>query len=368
MGRWLEQPDHDLASLLAPLSAEKPCGEWLRYQGIYEQVREARREDDANLPQGVWQSELKRPDWGAVEALCCDALRQRSKDLQLAAWGLEAWVQLDGFAGASRGIELMRGLSDAYWNGMYPAIADGLEARLAPIQWVNDKLSRRIRMAPLTRPTIENVAAYCLADWDVALRNPGGGGSKPAVSMANFQQSVALTSHEWLLGVHRDASETVERIRRFDALIDEKAGKLAPGLLQFRNEAVSATELLETMIEATRSNAIQPRDEPEPQPEIGLLPAPNVISGSQTALESIPANGFGGTIRSRAEAYSLLEEIAAFLHQTDPHSPTPYLISRAVSWGDMHFDELLPELVRDNGELSDIIKLLRIDIPTKGAR
>jgi hypothetical protein len=255
----------------------------------------------------------------------------RSKDLQFAAWLLEAWIQLDGFAGAARGIELMQGLCAAFWEEMYPAIADGLEARLAPIQWVNEKMARRIRLIALTQPTIENVLAYSLADWDVALRNPSGGGSKPTVTMASFQQSVGLTSHEWLLGVHRDALETVAGVRAFDALIDEKAGKLAPGLLQFRNEG-------------------------------GLSPVPFTSSGSQTALVANEISQSGRPIRSRAEAYSLLEEIAAFLHQTDPHSPTPYLLFRAISWGDMHFDELLPELVRNNGELSDIIKLLRIEV------
>ncbi|HZZ40294.1 MAG TPA: type VI secretion system ImpA family N-terminal domain-containing protein, partial [Acidobacteriaceae bacterium] len=105
----------DLNHLMAPISAEHPCGEWLRYQGTYDQVREMRREDDAGLPQGVWQSELKRADWGAVETLCAEALVHRSKDLQLAAWLLEAWIQMDSFAGASRGIELMRRLCADFW-------------------------------------------------------------------------------------------------------------------------------------------------------------------------------------------------------------------------------------------------------------
>jgi type VI secretion system protein ImpA len=151
-------------------------------------------------------------------------------------------------------------------------------------------------------------------------------------------------------------------------LIDEKAGKLAPGLLQFRNEVLSTAQLLETMVAATRGNAPKPNGGPEPQAETSLVPAPYALPGPDAGAETALTTDFVGRIRSRAEAYSLLEEIAAFLHQTDPHSPTPYLISRAVSWGDMHFDELLPELVRDNGELSDIIKLLRIEVPAKKPR
>jgi type VI secretion system ImpA family protein len=368
-GRTLDPLLTDLDRLTAPISPERPCGEWLRYQGTYEQVRDARREDDAGLPQGVWQSELKRADWGAVEALCAEALAQRSKDLQLAAWLLEAWIQLDSFAGAARGIELMRRLCAEYWEQMFPAL-DGqdLVARLAPIQWVNEKQARRLRLLRLTNPGMEGVPAYSLADWDVAVRNPGDGTQQQAMSMAKFQQSVTLTDRPWFKALRQDVLATLERVRAFDDLIDEKAGKLAPGLLQFRGEASSVEQLLESIISATRGN--------EPEEEAGLalasgsdvhFTAPESLSQSGNELDFDATPGSSGVpIRSRAEAYRLLEEIAAFLHQNDPHSPTPYLIWRAVAWGNMHFDQLLPELVRNQGELSDLVRLLRLDLPGTG--
>jgi len=35
-----------------------------------------------------------------------------------------------------------------------------------------------------------------------------------------------------------------------------------------------------------------------------------------------------------------------------------------VAWGQMHFDELLPELVKNDGEVSEMMKLLRLDRST----
>ncbi len=364
MGRVLDPLLTDLNRLTAPVSAEHPCGEWLRYEGTYEQIRDARREDDASLPQGVWQTEIKQANWGAVEELCAEALTQRTKDLQLAAWLLEAWIQLDSFAGAARGIELMHGLCSAYWEDMYPALGDDLAPRLAPIQWVNDKLSRRLRLLRLTQPAMEGVPAYSLADWDVAMRNPGGAASANAVTLSKFQQSVNLTKHQWFIALNRDVLATIEQVRRFDDLIDEKAEKLAPGLIKFRDEASAAALLLETMLEATRGSDPEPAEETLGDLALEAATAASVtaLANSPAAIEpAAPAGAAGTRIRSRAEAYSLLEEIADFLDQNDPHSPTPYLIRRAVSWGEMHFDQLLPELVRSNGELSDIIKLLGID-------
>jgi type VI secretion system protein ImpA len=38
----------------------------------------------------------------------------------------------------------------------------------------------------------------------------------------------------------------------------------------------------------------------------------------------------------------------------------PYLVSRAVTWGSMPLEELLPELVRNTGELTEIYRLLNL--------
>jgi len=361
MGRPLNTLLTDLDRLTAPISAERPCGEWLRYEGTYEQIRDARREDDTRLPQGVWQTELKRANWDAVEQLCAEALAGRSKDLQIAAWLLAAWIQLDSFAGAARGIELMRRLCSAYWEKMFPALDADLASRLAPIQWVNDKLTRRLRLLRLTQPAMEGIAAYSLAEWDIALRNPGSAGE--GVNMAKFEQSVALTDHRWFVALNEDVLKTIEQVRAFDALIDEKAGKLAPGLIKFRTEASAAAQLLETMLAATRGS------DPEPAQLSATGSATEAVGDEDEILPAaldIDSPRAQPRVRSRAEAYDLLEEIAVFLYRNDPHSPTPYLIWRAVGWRDMHFNELLPELVRDNVELSDLVKLLRLDAPPNG--
>ena len=49
----------DLETLLAPIPGDNPAGEFLRYEGTYDRIQEA-REEEANLPQGVWERELKK--------------------------------------------------------------------------------------------------------------------------------------------------------------------------------------------------------------------------------------------------------------------------------------------------------------------
>jgi type VI secretion system protein ImpA len=373
MSRRLDPLLTDLDRLTAPISTENPCGAWLRYDVTYDEVRGARREDDAGLPQGVWASELKRANWATVEKLCAEALTERTKDPQLAAWLMEAWIQLDGFAGAARGFELMRRLCSTFWDGMYPALGSDLAPRLAPIQWVNEKLCRRIRLVRLTQPAMEGMPAYSLADWDVAMRNPGGTAGTDGVSIARFEQSVKLTGYPWFFALRQDVNDTAINLTALDDLIDERAGNQSSGLNKFRDEVLSVARLVEAIL------ADAPSQVPDHLPDQALaLDRTEESPGDDGALAAglspelalnAPsiAQTPGMRIRTRAEAYSLLEEIALFLHQNDPHSPTPYLISRAVAWGNMHFDELLPELVGDAPKLSELLKLLNIPAPFRNS-
>ena len=363
----------DLDRLTAPVTPETPCGEWLRYEGTYDRVRDARREDDSGIPQGVWQSDLKRADWAAVESLCATALAERSKDLQLAAWLLEAWIQLDSYTGAARGVELLRRLSAAYWEEMYPALGPEMEARLGPVRWINDKLSRRLRLLRLTQPDMTGVIPYSLGDWEQAMRNPGGGLTDAAMTVSKFEQSASLTPLPWLEQLAEDARATVAQVRSFDELIDKKAGELAPGLIRFRTEAESAIQLLDTLVENARARLPQPPRKPEfATPALSPEPVASALvslppAAASSALEAVPELS-SLSIRTRAQAYHLLNEIAEFLFENDPHSPTPYLIRRAVAWGNMQFDALLPELVRDPAGLSDLLQLLRLDQPESRGR
>ena len=83
------------------------------------------------------------------------------------------------------------------------------------------------------------------------------------------------------------------------------------------------------------------------------------MGGFGPAEEEEEEGAYGGSpIRSRAEAYRRLAEAADFLQRTEPHSPTPYLIRRAVAWGGMSLGELLQELVQSDSDLRAIYTLL----------
>jgi type VI secretion system protein ImpA len=64
------------------------------------------------------------------------------------------------------------------------------------------------------------------------------------------------------------------------------------------------------------------------------------------------------SIQSRAEAYLLLSLAADYLLRTEPHSPVPYLVKRAMAWGQLPLAELLAELVPDSSSVEAIHTML----------
>ncbi len=344
--------------LLPPVSAASAVGPSLRYDPIYDRLRELRREDDTTLPQGVWQTDQKLADWKALEALCLEVLDKQSKDLQVAAWLLEAWLHLHGFAGVSEGLALMVGLCELYWVDLHPQIEGGdVEFRNGPLVWINNKLPVRLKLCPLTAPESNDVPVFAWADWEIACQIENSTKKPPPVkaqksrpSLAAFHQSVLLTPTPHFRTLLADLEEAIVRCEKLEALLDEKLGKDSPSLVAFRSAGESIADLLGSILH-----------------ERGHTESSSELTDLDLALRD-PIDGADLTpvhtrIRTRAEAYSLLAEIADFLESTEPHSPAPHLIRRAFNWGSLPLAKLLPELVRNPGELSEIYRLLNLKAP-----
>ena len=343
--------------LLAPISEEAPAGVWLRFEPVYDEIKSLRAEEDAGLPQGVWQRELKRADWPAVAALCEDVLAGTSKDLQVAAWLTEAWIHLYGFPGLARGARLLAGLCRGFWPDLYPSLAqegdtDDAEARLAPVGWAAEKLQLPLKRVPVTAPTGEDATAHGWKDWEAGLylanlaRLDSAAAAKEQergmVPQAKFLVSVSLTPAPWFGRLVAETAGALAALDELDAALAERCGPAAPSLTPLRSP-----------LAAIRAFAVRVLEERgESVPAAGL--AEEVPMADQDAA---PASG---VISSRAEAYHRLNEAAEFLLRTEPHSPVPYLVRRAVSWGNLSLAELLQELLQKNADLPTIYTLLGI--------
>ncbi|MEG2005552.1 MAG: type VI secretion system protein TssA, partial [Bilophila sp.] len=81
---------------------------------------------------------------------------------------------------------------------------------------------------------------------------------------------------------------------------------------------------------------------------------PETLAVTGSALPTVVS------VSSREQAYASLAALADYLMRTEPHSPAPWLVKRAVAWGNMSLTELLEELLGQGENLDSIRKLLGI--------
>lgn len=360
-------------ALLAPLEGDEPCGDNLRYEGTFDAIREHRRDEDPNLPQGVWETEVKRADWPAVERLCQEALSKKSKDLHLALWLTEAWTHQQGLRGFRRGIDLTCSLIEEFWADIHPKIdEDGdLDYRLGPLRWASEQFPVMLRLVKITAPAGADAQPMSIKNWEDVLRienlkqrdpNAAAKEQKRYFNRTQFETSVELTPVDHYIHLVGVAEACLGELERLDLLLEEHCPKESPSLARIRSILQEIENRARGWME--QKGGVLPGDADEPVPEDA--PEASGSEGEETPAmasetRAQPAAGSAGPIQSRAEAYQRLSEAAEYLIRTEPHSPVPYLVKRAVVWGNMSFGELLVELVEGGGDHQRVLRLLGLD-------
>lgn len=359
----------DVDALLAPISAEKPAGEWLRFEPLYDDIQKLRQEDDPMLPVGVWQRELKKADWRGVEQVCIDVLTTRSKDLQIAAWLTEAWLHLYGFTGFAAGVRVMAGLCRNFWESVHPPFdPESPDYRLAPVGWLT-RLNVKLQAVPLTVPTPEETSAYAWKEWmsaqhlaKLAVKDQTAmarAQQRGEVTQAKFLVAVSLTPGPWYAALAEEVASALAALDELDAVLDEKSGAaVAPSLSPLR-EVLQNVQMLVTRVVRERVEKGELASAPLPVVEPSMSE-----ETTEAAAETPSANAQAiGPITSRVEAYRALATAAEFLMRTEPHSPVPYLVRRAIHWGNLSLVELLDELLQKNADVNTVYALLGMKRP-----
>jgi type VI secretion system protein ImpA len=375
----------DLAALLVPVAGELPAGPSLRYDPQYMAIRLAREEEDPRLPMREWERPLKKADWPLVADNATAILRGRSKDFQVAAWLCEAWIHLYELQGFHAAITLVSGLIDQYWDTAHPQIeADDDEARIAPLYWMNENLPRVLMLnVPLMHLPERMPSAVNIFDWEQALalenRKPE---SKKSAQAKGVVDSPIPTRSEIVAGANGPQLQLLIDNRNsllaslaswggFTRALDAKMGMQAPSVAKVPELLQRMLRMCDTLIagrEPKPTAVVVPSPASPPEMEL-VAPAradlpiadvpvtENPVVHPPSSAESDIAMG---PIANREDAYRSLEAVAEYLQRTEPHSPTPYLIKRAVTWGRMSLADLMQEIVREEGDIARYFSLLGI--------
>lgn len=362
--------DADIDRALTPIAGDHRAGTSLRYSPVYREIRQARQEDDATLPQGEWERPLKKADWPLVVRLCLSALQSESKDLQIAAWLCEAWVRLHGIRGMSAGVRLLDGMVAHFWADAYPSREEDGEARLGIVEWLREMLLVAVTMhIPLLEfdgaGEVGKVgeSALNLDDWQRLVMGKPALPGRERPDQATLSARVVGARLERLIAMRRDIAEILEQWALFTRRLDDALNGDGPSLSAVADRLSALARAVESLIDG-RASPTQAGAGPFAGEGEGSDSA-SPQAASQTASQKT-ANAHAVSsqqeITNREDAYALLARAAAYLREHEPHSPTPYLIERALTWGRMPLRELMDEVLSEDGGMRWYAAMLGLDI------
>jgi type VI secretion system protein ImpA len=347
----------DVEHLLRPVDGDDgPAGPSLRYDPAFERIKHARQADNPDLPQGVWETDRKRADWDLVIDEVIRALTHRSKDLQLAAWLTEAAIHRHGFFGLLEGLAVVRLLIGKFWPDLQPLPEDDdTSPTLAPIEWMIDKLPPVLRTLPLTDDQGHDGRQYCLVDWLQSRRESDDEDGIPL--RARIRSAFDNTNIAWRQRLLQANERSLIELRAIGVILDDCCGQAAPNFGELRDVLLQCKQFLGRGLEQVMTDHGEKQRATAGLASKKGLDAVALPDGDAAVLEQGIDLG-SGHVRGRIDAYSKLAQIADYLIELEPHSPAPYLVRRAVAWGEMPLPQLLGELAREYGDVERLTKSL----------
>lgn len=354
---------YTISDLTNPIPGENPSGKSLRYEETYDRIREARREDDGTLSRGVWEYDLKRSDWSEVESVGVEALISKTKDLQIAGWVGEAWINLEGLPGVLKSIQLIHDLCEKFWPSLYPEIEeDDLEYRFQFFDWYDNTLSQRLVLLPIAD---ENYVDYpfTLADWlsavhfESAIRRQ----ADPArmIQKAEDKGQPILKKLQSLL--HQ--LPLIEINSRLDSLseIQKSFKELNTLLNQLMPESTVALDQFETsLVEMMRIyNMEKNQRDPLPQEHPSVENTPPPIDYFTPQEESTPQQPpMKSEGLTHEEAYAQIAQLASYFQTSDPHNPAAPILRRILQWQNKTITDIFAEMGSTPDEIAAFIRLI----------
>jgi type VI secretion system protein ImpA len=349
-------PVINFETLLAPISEDKPSGEYMRYSGIYDEISEARRADK-DVPQGEWQTEVKYADFRKVISLAVPSLEKDTKDLQIAAWLSEALVKEHGFVGLRDSLRLMTGFQENFWETLHPEIDEGdMEGRANALAWMEEQASYALKQAKIT-----GYNGYSFVDFEDSKKYdiPDNIESLDSTEQARYNALRAEAEKENRVTANKWRAEMAQTRRAFyedltflidecwaayadvNRVIEEKFDRnQAPGFSHLKKALDDVHSQVKKFLEEKRAE--------EPDEETEEAAEGEAVEGEGgTVVRVAGVATASGAIQNRQDALKRLSDIATFFQKTEPHSPISYLVSRAVKWGNMPLESWLQDVIKD---------------------
>jgi type VI secretion system protein ImpA len=343
-------PVLDFARLLNAIPGDAPAGVDLRadsspvspyyaIKGAHTAARNAERQ----LAAGTEANGEGGPDWEKVRQPAERALAEKTKDLEVTVYLIDALVRLKGFAGLRDGFRLARELVEKYWDGLYPRPdEEGVATRVAQLSSLasGDSLVVQMNRVPVTDSA---------SHGRLSLANYREG--KKAGTPETFDRAVAETPAAFFVGLTEDLAQCRAEYEKLGAALDQRCGADAPPT---SNVKAALTACLDTINEVARDKLEEAKRAAEKPPA-----APEAGPGDGKPRAKAPAN----RLQTREDAFRMLQEVVEFFRRTEPQNAIITSLELAVRYGKMNMADLLAEVITDEGPRKAVYRQLGIKPP-----
>ncbi|WP_409273829.1 type VI secretion system protein TssA [Pseudomonas sp. KCJK9111] len=324
--------------LLAAVSADFPCGEDLEYDAEFLQLeRDAQGRPERVMGDAVQPAEP--PQWRDIEQ-ACSRLLQRSKDLRITHFLLQANLALHGLPGLATSLELIRDLLAEYWLYLHPQL-DAADD--------NDPTVRVNALAGLTCDTTIGLLRDAVL---VRSRAFGPVTLRAALHAAGVQHFASeQLSAEELAAALRDADE--DQVQQCQAAL-QLAREAVDVIEQRVNDQVGSASGVD--LSALRQPLRQVQQVLADYAPAGAGPALAATEAPVTTSEQAPPAAASpsarpaarpGEVNSREDVQQSLDRLLQYYARHEPSSPLPVLLHRAKRLVNADFATIVRDLIPD---------------------
>jgi len=335
----------NVEDLLKPVADDKPCGEDFTYHPSFQNLETLSR----GKPETQF-SQAEDPDWKEVRDGALEVLGQ-SKHLMAGVILTVSLTKIGGLEGLRDGLATVRGMSEKYWNDLYP--------KLDPDD--NNDPTERINILNNLSTGGEPYKFTSHVKQIVVCESPAMGRITLGQIITAKEKATAKPDEE------KPKGDTGPDLNQIQAAFRDAGPDAAKATLTLVTETIGHAQGIEGFLDSTigagRGVNFDTLDKlleemkraVEPYVEDGAATAEVPAGEEGTAAAGAAAGGrparggpgVSGTIQSRADVLKALDLICDYYRNNEPSSPVPLIIQRAQRLVDKDFMEILNDLTPD---------------------
>lgn len=392
-------------TLLSPITEDNFCGSYLKSdRQVFRPLR-----NEFNLAQTSLRKLTQNPDpseiealieenqnnWGSLSDSLFTVFQQSSRDIELAGWMLVSQVIIDPSLNSAHQVsEWLKELVSTHWSNLQPILpdnkikADDEAAKQieidtfkvkAFVQLVGESEDSSLLYSPLLMTPLIGDLDYFRYQSEERKGN--------LTDLRHQYNSVALENRAHLTELVQNLSSLVENIAAIDAdvkvvcqksLIAHPGFSFVTGLLAKMLKAIEFISGIKPSVASTQSvqastpenestetqsNQATPVDAVESTISMNQAEYSNMTQQPQQTVATLSFSSIAEQQEfNRDQAFHQLRELSEFFKKTEPHSPVPYLLEKAIRWGYMPLPELMTELLSNQQEtIARVFNLTGLD-------